>query len=89
MTGLWEQLAANRAETSERKIVSLLEYPARFDQFAAEADGLLLDASKTNIDPAALALLIELAEAADVTEKRAAMFTGEKKIGRASCRERV
>ena len=78
MTGLWEQLAANRAETSERKIVSLLEDPARFDQFSAEADDLLLDASKTNIDPAALALLIELAEAAGVTEKREAMFAGEK-----------
>ena len=77
MTGIWEQLTANHASASGRKIAALLEDPARFEQFAVEADGVLLDASKTNIDPAALALLIGLAEASGVAEKRAAMFAGE------------
>ena len=76
MTDIWQQLSANHASASGRKIISLFNDPARFEQFAVAADGLLLDASKTNIDTDALGLLGELAEASGVTEKRAAMFAG-------------
>ena len=39
---------------------------------------MLLDVSKTNIDPAALSCLIELAESADIAGKRDAMFAGDR-----------
>ncbi len=49
----------------------------RFTQFSANFDGLLLDYSKTALTDEALALLISLAEAANVPAKRDAMFAGE------------
>lgn len=52
--------------------------PARFTAFSARFGDLLLDFSKTSITPAALGLLLQLAEAADVAGKRDAMFGGAK-----------
>ncbi|WP_428640927.1 glucose-6-phosphate isomerase [Roseibium sp.] len=52
--------------------------PARFETLSARCDDLLLDFSKTRVDANALALLLDLARAADVEGKRAAMFAGEK-----------
>lgn len=52
--------------------------PARFTAFSAKTDDLLLDYSKSIIDAAALAQLVDLAKAADVEGRRAAMFSGEK-----------
>jgi glucose-6-phosphate isomerase len=50
----------------------------RAQSFSAEADGLLFDYSKTNIDVAQRAGLIDLLEQTDVAGKREAMFSGEK-----------
>ena len=51
--------------------------PARFDRFSRRTDGLLLDLSKTAITDDALAALLDLARAADLEGKRAAMAAGE------------
>ena len=51
--------------------------PARFDRFSRRRDGLLLDLSKTAITDEALAALLDLARAADLEGKRAAMAAGE------------
>ncbi|MEO9527293.1 glucose-6-phosphate isomerase [Roseibium sp.] len=52
--------------------------PDRFDSFSASFEDLLLDYSKSKIDARAFALLLDLARAADVEGRRAAMFSGEK-----------
>jgi len=52
--------------------------PDRFDTFSARFDDLLLDYSKSRIDARAHELLLELAKAADIEGRRAAMFAGEK-----------
>ncbi|WP_209599472.1 glucose-6-phosphate isomerase [Ruegeria sp. HKCCSP351] len=76
MNDIWGNLGQNRAATCERKIVSLFQDTERFDRFSAEADDMLLDYSKTNIDEQAHNLLIKLAESTQVAEKRDAMFEG-------------
>ncbi|SFN43723.1 glucose-6-phosphate isomerase [Roseovarius lutimaris] len=78
MTTVWRKLEENLAAAGDRKIISLFDAPDRFEDFSAEADGLLLDYSKTNLDAAALTLLLELAETAGIAEKREAMFRGDK-----------
>lgn len=78
MTDIWRKLEDNRNAADGRRIISLFDEPDRFDTFSAEADGLLLDVSKTNIDSEALSLLIQLAADAGVADRRDAMFAGEK-----------
>ena len=75
---LWDDLAAHRAATQDRAILSLFDDPDRATGFSVRAGDMLLDYSKTNIDVTARALLIALAEQAGVAERRAAMFTGAK-----------
>lgn len=50
--------------------------PARFDRFSATDGDLLLDYSKCAVDAEAMRLLGELAAAAGVGDKQAAMFAG-------------
>ena len=50
----------------------------RFNAFSVTLDDLLFDYSKQRIDAAVLSALVELAKAAQVEAKRAAMFAGEK-----------
>ncbi|MGB0410939.1 MAG: glucose-6-phosphate isomerase [Pikeienuella sp.] len=78
MTDIWRKLEDNHKAATGRSIVSLFDDPARFETFSAEADGLLVDVSKTNIDRSALSLLVQLAEGAGVAARRDAMFAGEK-----------
>lgn len=49
----------------------------RFNQFSLEAAGITLDYSKNILTQETLSLLVALAEKANVTEKRSAMFKGE------------
>ncbi|MEL7465536.1 MAG: glucose-6-phosphate isomerase [Pseudomonadota bacterium] len=76
MNDIWTQLADNRARAGARRIIDLFKDPDRFDDFSAEADGMLLDYSKTNIDGEARDLLVSLAADTGVAEKRDAMFAG-------------
>jgi glucose-6-phosphate isomerase len=51
--------------------------PARFSRFSASDGDLLLDWSKCAVDARTMELLEELAKAADVEGRRAAMFSGK------------
>lgn len=77
MSDYWQLLADRRSETSETPILTLFDDPARFVDFSAEADGLLLDFSKTSLDDTALDLLLQLAESVNLDEKIDAMFRGD------------
>ncbi|MBZ0128092.1 MAG: glucose-6-phosphate isomerase [Rhodobacteraceae bacterium] len=78
MSDIWQKLENHHAARKDRPILSLFDNAGRFAAFSAETDGLLLDFSKTNIDPEALALLIDLAAHAQVAAQRDAMFAGRK-----------
>ena len=59
------------------RILALFERdPERFDAFSVRLGDMLLDFSKTAIDARSLTLLIELAAARGVPERRDLMFTG-------------
>lgn len=77
MSGIWHDLRANRRAAGRRRILSLFDDTDRMARFSVEADDMVLDFSKTNIDPAALDLLLDLARQCGVAEKRDAMFRGE------------
>ncbi|MBT8769619.1 glucose-6-phosphate isomerase, partial [Pseudomonas sp. DB1] len=51
--------------------------PQRFDRFSLNACGLFLDFSKNLIGPETLALLVKLAEEAQLGDAIKAMFRGE------------
>ncbi len=71
---IWTRLQSLRP-SGERRITQLFnDNPNRPKDFSVEADGMIFDYSKTNIDEASRAALLELA--ADVAEKREAMFSG-------------
>jgi glucose-6-phosphate isomerase len=75
---IWTQLADHREATSERDLRTLFaQDSARFSSFSARLDDLLLDYSKTAVTSDTMALLLKLAQAADVAGKRDAMFAGE------------
>ncbi len=74
----WAALAAHHDAVKDRRILDLFADATRAQAFTAQADGMRLDWSKTNIDATGRRLLVALAEAAGVADKRRAMFTGEK-----------
>ncbi len=77
ISALWTALRRNRAATRKRAILSLFDDPARFDDFSARLDDMLLDYSKTAIDRRARGMLLDLARATGVEERRDAMFAGK------------
>jgi glucose-6-phosphate isomerase len=78
MSDPWAALAAHHEAVKDRRILDLFADPARAHAFTAEADGMRLDWSKTNIDAEGRRLLVALAEGAGVAAKRDAMFAGAK-----------
>jgi len=78
-SSLFEKLAAHAATFEDRSLRTLFaQDPGRFAKFSVKHDDLLIDFSKTLLDDTALDLLIELAEASNVPQRRDAMFAGEK-----------
>jgi glucose-6-phosphate isomerase len=75
---LFDDLRSYRAENEEGRILDLFEDEGRAEAFSRRVDGLLFDFSKTQIDEAALAMLVDLAESSGVEQRRDAMFRGEK-----------
>ena len=74
---IWQGLAEAGRAARETRILALFERdPERFDAFSVRLGDMLLDFSKTAIDARSLTLLIELAAARGVPERRDAMFTG-------------
>jgi glucose-6-phosphate isomerase len=71
-------LEAHHADIGERTIAQLFAAdPKRFDDFHVAVDDLLFDFSKQRIDRTTLALLMDLARAAKLEERRTALFAGE------------
>jgi glucose-6-phosphate isomerase len=73
----WSELQRLHDVNKGRHILDLFD-ESRAGDFSVTADGMLFDYSKTNIDAATRAALVKLAEVSEVSEKRAAMFGGEK-----------
>ena len=76
---IWRELA--EAGTSAREVPILDRFrhdPSRFASFSVRLGDMLLDFSKTALDARSLTLLIELAAARGVPERRDLMFTGAK-----------
>jgi glucose-6-phosphate isomerase len=74
----WQALRDHQSRIGSRSILSLFQGAHRAQNFSVRAGEMLFDYSKTNIDEAALGLLLELAEVSGVAAKRTAMFTGDK-----------
>lgn len=75
---IWAKLAEHHQATQARPLRALFaEDSARFTDFSARLDDLLLDYSKTAVTAQTRALLLELAEATGVAGQRDAMFAGE------------
>jgi glucose-6-phosphate isomerase len=75
----WDALTAHFPQVAKRHLRDLFaDDPARAERFTVEACGLSLDYSKNRITDATLRLLVQLAEASEVPERRDAMFSGER-----------
>ncbi len=74
----WKSLSDQHAKTKDRNIMDLFDDPQRFDHFSARCGDFLMDYSKTNMDSDTKSALLELAQSAQVTQRRDAMFAGEK-----------
>ena len=74
---MWNDLKAAHAAIKDRAIIDLFD-DARADDFSVETQHMRLDYAKTNIDRATRDLLVSLAQAAGVAERRDAMFAGAK-----------
>jgi glucose-6-phosphate isomerase len=74
---IWTGLEEAAAAATGQRILGLFDRdPDRFRAFSVGLGDMLLDFSKTSIDAHALSLLIQLAEARGVPERRDAMLTG-------------
>ena len=74
----WARLQALKPGAMARPILSLFDDPGRAGDFSARFDGMLFDYSKTAMDADIRAALLDLAGAAGLEARRAAMFAGEK-----------
>jgi len=75
---LWDELRRHQGRIANRRMLDLFDDAGHAEAFSAEADGMLFDYSKTNIDAEGRALLLALAEGAGVSARRDAMFAGER-----------
>lgn len=73
---IWNDLTQAQAKVAKRSINSLFD-EARAGAFSVRSDDMLFDYSKTNIDGNILDMLLKLAEEADVSGHRKAMFSGK------------
>lgn len=78
MEDIWKRLDAKARAVADRPISVLFKAASRAEAFSARLGDMLFDYSKTNIDAETIDLLIALATAARVAERREAMFSGEK-----------
>ncbi len=74
---MWKTLQDHQASICDRSVISLFDHPGRAAEFSVRWGDMLFDYSKTNLDATAKALLIDLAQASGLAQKRAAMFGGE------------
>ncbi len=75
----WQALASHRDEIGSRHLREWFAAdPARGERMTAEGAGLYLDYSKNRVGGETLRLLLALADACSVRERRDAMFRGER-----------
>ncbi len=74
----WRKLQDAAAEARKTPILARFDHANRAAEFSVEAGGLLFDYSKTAMDARDRDLLIEMYEAAGVSARRDAMFSGAK-----------
>ena len=78
-TASWQALAAHHATIKDAHLRQLFaDDPNRAKRFTAEGAGLCLDYSKNRITEETMSLLFALAKERGVTERRDAMFRGER-----------
>ena len=78
-TPVWAELQTHAARLAGVPVPELFERdPGRFERFARQAAGLLLDFSRQRLDEIALAKLCDLADATGLRERIAAMWRGER-----------
>jgi glucose-6-phosphate isomerase len=71
-------LEAHKQSVARQTIADFFrDDPHRFERFHIELDGLLFDFSKHRLNETTLGLLVDLARAAGVEARRAALFAGE------------
>ena len=74
----WRALTAHHAKIRDVHLRKLFaDDPDRAERFSVEGAGLFLDYSKNRITDETISLLLQLAEAREVTQRRDAMFAGE------------
>ncbi len=72
-------LEAHRVEIASQRGIDLFAAdPLRFEHFSARLDDLIYDYSKNRLTRATMGHLFDLARAARLEERRAALFSGEK-----------
>lgn len=76
MNAAWAALEKLYLDAENRPMLGLFDDENRADTFQCTSGDMLLDYSKTNIDAATKTALLALADAADVTGRRDAMFSG-------------
>jgi glucose-6-phosphate isomerase len=77
-TALWDELTAHAARLAAVPVAELFERdPGRFERFAREAAGLVMDFSRQRLDEIALAKLCQLADSTGLRERIDAMWAGE------------
>src|SRR5215470_7576514 len=75
----WQALMRHYDEIAGRHLRELFaDDPGRGERLTAEAAGLYLDYSKNRITDETVRLLLQLARERGVTERRDAMFSGDK-----------
>ncbi|MGB1235642.1 MAG: glucose-6-phosphate isomerase [Planktomarina sp.] len=75
---MWDTLKALHEQVAPRRIETLFNAEGRAADYAIQSDGLLFDYSKTNINDQVRDELVALANNADWTAKRDAMFRGDR-----------
>lgn len=74
---MWDALRTKADAISDRAILELFD-DTRADSFSVQTQHMRFDYAKTNIDCETRDMLLSLAEAASVSERRDAMFAGHK-----------
>jgi glucose-6-phosphate isomerase len=75
----WKALEQHHAEIGARHLRELFaEDPGRGERLTAQAAGLYLDYSKNRVTDETMALLIQLAQESGLSQRRDAMFAGER-----------
>jgi len=78
-TAVWGELGAHAARLAGTLVRELFARdPQRYEHFAREQAGLLMDFSRQRLDQATLARLLQLADAVGLRSRIDAMFRGEK-----------